>query len=88
MDDSKKPAHEIRLGAVKGTVWLNKTKFGESHRVQIARLYRDEKGEWHSTSSFGRDDLCLVAKVADMLHTWICLSMASRSASGQAEKAN
>ncbi len=36
------------------------------------RLYKDkEQDQWASTSSFGRDDLLLVAKVADTAHTWI-----------------
>ena len=30
-----------------------------------------KKGEWHQSQSFGRDDLLLVAKVADLCHTWI-----------------
>lgn len=30
-----------------------------------------KKGEWHQSQSFGRDDLLLVAKVADLCPTWI-----------------
>ena len=30
-----------------------------------------KKGEWHQSQSFGRDDLLIVAKVADLCHTWI-----------------
>ena len=34
------------------------------------RLYKDGD-EWKRTDSFGRDDLPLVAKVADLAHLWI-----------------
>ena len=34
------------------------------------RIYKD--GEtWKTSESFGREDLPLVAKVADMAHTWL-----------------
>jgi hypothetical protein len=34
------------------------------------RIYKDGN-DWKTTDSFGRDDLPLVAKVADLAHTWI-----------------
>jgi hypothetical protein len=37
----------------------------------LSRLYRDGE-EWRSLESFGRDDLLVLAKVADLAHTWIC----------------
>ena len=40
------------------------------HNVTIERLYKDGD-DWKSTTSFGRDDLPLVAKVADLAHSWI-----------------
>jgi hypothetical protein len=39
--------------------------------VTLCRLYKPDGGDWQDSSSFGRDDLPLVAKVADMVHTWI-----------------
>lgn len=68
---ANKPVHEIRLGRVKATIWANKSETnGIWHNVVIARLYK-EGDEWKSAESFGRDDLPLVAKVADLAHTWI-----------------
>jgi hypothetical protein len=64
------PAHEIRLGAVKATIWENETTNGTRHNVTVARLYKDGD-EWKRTESFGRDDLLLVAKVVDLAHSWI-----------------
>jgi hypothetical protein len=68
---TQKPAHEIRLGLIKATIWSNQTEYGTRHSVVLARIYKDGE-EWKSTSSFGRDDLLVVAKVADLAHTWIC----------------
>ena len=39
--------------------------------MTVSRSYRDQEGNWHTTESFGRDDLLLLAKVADLAHTWI-----------------
>ena len=62
--------HEIRLGTIKATIWANETQSGIRHNVNVARLYKDGD-DWKSSDSFGRDDLPVVAKVADMAHTWI-----------------
>jgi len=65
-----RPAHEIRLGAIKATIWANETQNGIRHNVNVTRLYKDGD-DWKTSDSFGRDDLPLVAKVANMAHTWI-----------------
>lgn len=64
------PAHEIRLGAIKATIWPNETNSGVRFNVTVARLYKDGD-KWKQTDSFGRDDLPLIAKIADQAHTWI-----------------
>jgi hypothetical protein len=38
--------------------------------VTISRLYKDGEA-WKRPDSFGRDDLPLVAKVANHAHSWI-----------------
>jgi hypothetical protein len=68
---SKKPIHEVRLGRIKAAIWENETQNGSRHNVTFTRLYRDDNGNWKDSGSFGRDDLPLLAKVADMAHTWI-----------------
>jgi len=67
---SKKPVHEIRLGRIRAAIWENETQNGPRHNVTFTRLYKDGN-TWKDSGSFGRDDLPLVAKVADMAHTWI-----------------
>lgn len=67
---SKRPAHEIRYGLIKVSVWRNHTKSGERHSVSVVRLYKD--GETRRESGrFGRDDLLVVAKALNEAHTWI-----------------
>lgn len=66
-----RPAHEVRIGAIKAVIWANKVSNGTMHNVNLVRIYRDDEGNWHDTDSLGRDDLLVAAKVADMAHTWI-----------------
>jgi hypothetical protein len=70
MTTKQKPIHEIRVGAIKAAIWENETTNGTRYNVTISRLYKDGDA-WKRTESFGRDDLLVVAKVADQAHTWI-----------------
>lgn len=67
----QKPIHEVRLGSIKAAVWRNDTDNGVRYNATLTRLYKDGD-QWKSTDSFGRDDLLLLAKVADETHSWIC----------------
>ena len=66
-----RPVHDVRLGRIRAAIWENETDNGKRHNVTLSRLYKDDQGEWRDSSSFGRDDLPLVAKVSDLAHTWI-----------------
>ena len=68
--NNNKPVHEVRLGRVKAAVWENSTSNGTRHNVTVQRIYRDGD-DWKTSDSFGRDDLPLLSKVADMAHSWI-----------------
>ncbi len=68
---ANRPVHEIRMGRIKAAIWENATDSGTRHNVTISRLYKDDKQQWRDSTSFGRDDLPLVAKVSDLAHTWI-----------------
>jgi hypothetical protein len=67
---SNRPVHEVRMGRVRAAIWENDTKNGTRHNVTFSRLYKDGD-EWRDSTSFGRDDLPLLMKVADLAHTWI-----------------
>lgn len=71
MANSKKPVHEIRMGRVRAAVWENETKNGTVHNVTVSRLYKDDNDKWSDSTSFGRDDLPVLAKVTDKAHSWI-----------------
>ena len=67
----QRPAHEIRLGRIKATIWGNQNDNGTWYNVTLSRSYTDGD-EWKSSTSFGRDELLTVAKVADLANSWIC----------------
>jgi len=75
---AKRPVHEIRMGRVRAAIWENDTQNGTRHNVTFSRLYRDGD-QWKDSSSFGRDDLPLLAKVADQVHSWIYQQSQSQS---------
>lgn len=68
--DTKRPVHEVRLGRIKAAIWENSTDSGVRHNVTLSRIFKDGD-QWRDSTSFGRDDLPLVAKVSDLAHTWI-----------------
>ncbi|MGA2254518.1 MAG: hypothetical protein ABSG53_07650 [Thermoguttaceae bacterium] len=71
MSQKLKPAHEIRLGRIRAVIWANHADSREVwFNVTVSRLYKDGE-QWKDTTSFGRDDLPIVAKVADMAYAWI-----------------
>ena len=61
---------EVRIGRVKAAIWPNGTEGRTRHNVTFSRLYKDGK-EWKRTQSFGRNDLLVLAKVADQVHSRI-----------------
>ena len=68
----EKPVNEVRFGAIKAAIWKNDTTGGVRYNVTFSRLYKDkEADQWMSTDSFGRDDLLVLGKVADLAHSWI-----------------
>ena len=71
------PAEEVRVGSVKAAIWRNEGDSGAYFNVTFQRLYRTEDGQWQSTASFGRDDLLVLAKVADAAHTRLLQLIAS-----------
>jgi len=73
-----KPIHEVRIGSIKAAIWKNETETGVRYNATFSRLYREDE-QWKSTESFGRDDLLLLAKVADHTHSWICAQAQDQS---------
>lgn len=71
-----KPIDEIRIGGIKAAIWKNSTdgtrnpQNGVRFNVTFQRLYRDGD-QWQSTNGFGRDDLLVLAKLANQVHSRI-----------------
>ena len=69
-EPKSRPVAEVRLGNVKAAIWKNESEAGARHSATFERLYRD--GEtWKTSQSFGRDDLLVLAKVADLANSKI-----------------
>ena len=64
------PSAKFRMGRITATVWENQSDKGPWFSTTILRSYKDGD-DWKTTSSFGRDDLPLVEKVAAQAHAWI-----------------
>ena len=67
---NQKPISEVRIGRVKATIWRNGTDEQPS-TTSPSRGSTKRAIKWQSTQSFGRNDLLVLAKVADLAHTRI-----------------
>ena len=70
MATNNKPVSELRIGAVKATVWENEVGGITRHNVTFSRIYCDAN-QWKCTHSFGFKNLLTLAKLADQAHTLI-----------------
>jgi hypothetical protein len=70
----------FRFGRIKAAVWENETEKQTYYNVTFARTYTDAAGNPQDTDSFGRDDLPLVGKLADLVHTFIFERLAESKA--------
>jgi len=79
------PVQVFRLGRIKAAIWENEADNKKFYNVTFARVYTGDDKQLHDTDNFGRDDLPLVAKLADRAHTFIFERLASLRAEGQSE---
>ena len=69
---NRKPAHEIKIGGVKATIWLNDGKGAARHTVNTSRSFK-AGDEWKQTSSFHNSDLPKLIQALTEAHQWIAL---------------
>ena len=63
---NNQPIETFRLRGISASIFANQTDDGQTfHRVSIVRTYRDSDGQFQTTSAFSRDDLPIVAHIAD-----------------------
>ena len=68
---NQRPTATVRIGAVKAAIWHNQAGDRTRYNVTFSKSYRDADGQWKTTLSFGRNDLLVLAKVADRAHSRI-----------------
>ena len=69
---ARPPAHVVLFGPIKVTIWRNQNgQTGQHFTAAPVRLYKNGD-KWVESQRFYRDDLLLLAKAADVAHTWIC----------------
>lgn len=71
------PVQTFRYGLIKAAIWANQADGKTFYSVTVIRSYQDEKKAWHDTTSFGRDDLPLLEKLAAKCHDWIFEAIAA-----------
>lgn len=83
--EKARPRATTRVGAIQAAIWANEHEGRTLYNVTVERIYRDQNGDWKSTTSFGRDDLLTLAKAADRAHSLILdLQAQDREASAKA----
>jgi hypothetical protein len=66
MSSHEKPILTIRDGALKASIWANRTDEGKTfHSVTFGRTFTDGEGQAKTSSSFSGSDLLKIARLAD-----------------------
>ena len=86
MSNSSKPVAKVSLYPITAAIWLNERDDKSYYSVTIERSYKDDAGNWKSTSRFNAGDLLLVAKVADLAHSEIAKIRAADNQSSQSDE--
>jgi hypothetical protein len=80
-----RPVYEARMGRIRASVWANTTEQGVRFSVSVSRSYKDGSGNWQTATSFGRDDLPVLAEVVKRAWHWTYTDDAYRIWSGNAQ---
>jgi hypothetical protein len=72
MEQKKMPTHEIRLGAIRATIWANETASGDRwHVVTTSRSYKDDQGQWQAVHSYAKHHLSDLVNAIEAAKQWI-----------------
>lgn len=62
------PVQTIRDGALFAKIWKNPSENGFRYSVQLGRVYSDEQGNLHDTSSFSGSELLRIARLSQVAY--------------------
>jgi len=68
--NTNKPAHTVRHGGVRATIWRNEAKSGAFYSVSFQRSFHTKDG-WQETHSYGLRDLAALAACAAEAQLWL-----------------
>ena len=78
--ERKPPAHEIKYGLVRVSIWRNDGQQGPWFSTTVSRRFLDAKtNEWRTATSFGRSDLLTLALALNEAARWIYENPANKS---------
>jgi hypothetical protein len=64
MSDIKKPTARIKIAPLTASIWRNQRDNGVFYSVEFTRSYRDEAGNWQTSSTYNPSELLLLAHIA------------------------
>ncbi|HJT20126.1 MAG TPA: hypothetical protein VJ746_06625 [Nitrospira sp.] len=75
---TKQPAHTLRCGNIKATIWQNASANGPFYAATLSRPFKDESGAWRNGTSFGLNDLEALVTVARQAQAWMASQAVKR----------
>jgi hypothetical protein len=73
-----KPAHTLRCGNIKATIWQNDSEKGPFFATTFSRPFKDQSAPWRNGTSFGPHDLEALMNVALEAKEWIASHVLKR----------
>ena len=62
---NNKPTDTLKDGLLSATIWQGTSAKGVTfYTVTLSRSYKDEKGEWHDSSSFSGAEVLQISRLA------------------------
>lgn len=70
-NDKKKPVRKIKAWPLSAAIWAQEHEGRRFFNATFQRSFKKDDGSYGNTDSIGKDDLLLLAKLADRAHTAI-----------------
>ena len=84
----KGPVQTLRHRSLRATIWRNETEKGTMFNVTLSRGYKDDRGEWQDSGSFGYDHLGSLAALLLEAHGVITSLIAKENSSRSATRSS